>query len=135
MVVEVALGILLALAILFIGLPVALWLVGVVLNTVAGSFNVLFPTPQAAVAKMTRQKPARAPRSMQDWAERIVRAVIVALLLCSIPATVWVMDTLHENGIARQWAVLVPIGTIIGIFAIWMSPKENIRVSAPRRGE
>ena len=39
MVVEVALGILLALAILFIGLPVAIWLIGVVLNTVAGNFQ------------------------------------------------------------------------------------------------
>jgi hypothetical protein len=66
MVVEVALGILLALAILFIGLPVAIWLIGVVLNTVAVIFNALFPTPQAAVAKMTRQKPARAARSKQD---------------------------------------------------------------------
>ncbi len=39
MVVEVALGISLALVILFIALPVVIWLVGRVLATVGGIFN------------------------------------------------------------------------------------------------
>jgi uncharacterized membrane protein len=47
MVIEVALGILLALAIFFIGLPVAIWLIERVLATVGRIFKALsYPRPR-----------------------------------------------------------------------------------------
>jgi ABC-type Fe3+-siderophore transport system permease subunit len=59
--------------------------------------------------------------------------VAAASLFCGIPAMLWLMDTLHGNGIARQWMVVAPTGMLIGIFAIfcWMSVKDKGRVSAP----
>ena len=109
MAVEVANRILLAWAILFIRLPMAISLIGGFLAMVGGILKALF--------KMTR------------------KSVAGVLALCST-AMVWVSDILHGNGIARQWMVLVPTGMLFGIIGIsyilWKtSMTEKRRVFAP----